>query len=111
MKRICCLCYPVKDTKKKLVPQFTDLTNDLLLLFELKKIQLILKDSELFDISLLNETFKQTIVNHNKYTTDLNDSIFKILNEDKKNILLMNDYDTNIYNCLINFKEKIYNKK
>ncbi len=37
--------------------------------------------------------------------------IFKILNEDKKNILLMNDYDTNIYNCLINFKEKIYNKK
>ena len=37
--------------------------------------------------------------------------VFKILDENKKNILLINDYNTDIYECLINFKEKIYNKK
>jgi hypothetical protein len=36
--------------------------------------------------------------------------IFKILNENKKNILLINDYDTNIYLSITNFKEKIYLK-
>ncbi len=36
--------------------------------------------------------------------------VFKILNEDKKNILLINDYDTNIYLSVTNFKEKIYLK-
>lgn len=36
--------------------------------------------------------------------------IFKIINKDKKNILLINDYDTNIYLATTNFKEKIYFK-
>ena len=36
--------------------------------------------------------------------------VFKILNENKKNILLINDYDTNIYLSITNFKEKIYLK-
>ena len=103
MKRMCCLCckkIKSEEQQEEEVCEFTDLNNsnssqcskeitennrnimEVKFLFELNKIELMLKDNnESFDINKLYHSFQQSIVKYNNNDRAFNEIAFVILHE------------------------------